>query len=159
MPAGKYVWSLGRILVRRLQPQQDMRSLWLSMSFLVLAACNSSTGDTVAPDATPGVDYALTCESGATTFPLLDKRCAAPADCAIVRHMVSCCGTMVAIGLAKSDVTTFSAAETDCEAGYPGCGCASQPTEAEDGRSEVDGTIQVDCVDQRCTTYVPFGGN
>ncbi len=155
MRVANYRWSFGRVLVRRLQIQPTMRSLWLSLSFLLLAACNSSSSGAPAPDAAPGVDYALTCESGAADFPLLDKRCTAPADCVIVQHMVSCCGTMVAIGLAKTDINAFSAAEADCSAGYPGCGCASQPTAAEDGRTAVDGTIQVDCVDQRCTTYVP----
>jgi len=132
-----------------------MRLMWLSMSFVLVAACSSQGSGAPAPDARPGADYALTCESGAAKFPALDKHCTAPADCAIVQHMISCCGTMIAIGLAKSDAATFAAAETDCEAGYPGCGCASQPTAAEDGRTQVDGTIQVDCVDQRCTTYVP----
>ncbi len=129
-----------------------MRSSVLAI-LLGLTACASHGSSP--PDAPPGADFELTCESDATEFPLLDKRCVAPSDCAIAQHMVSCCGTMIAIGLANTSIAAFDSAETACAAGYPGCGCASLPTAAEDGRTEVDGTIEVTCDAGSCTTFVP----
>jgi len=120
---------------------------------LVLTAC--STHGESPPDGAAGGDFKLTCESDATQFPLLDKRCVGPSDCAIARHMISCCGTMIAIGLANTSTAAFDTSESACAAGYPGCGCASLPTAAEDGRTEADGTIEVTCEAGLCATFVP----
>lgn len=156
-----------------------MRLSWFTIAVLVLAACGSSSGgnaDAAATidgpaagidagaagadagptaDAAPGT-YSLTCESGATTFPPLDKRCGNPGDCAIAYHQNDCCGSEIAIGVASGSLAAFNAAEADCAAGYPACGCAAQPTKAEDGRDTTDGTtIKVACQNGQCTTYVP----
>jgi hypothetical protein len=119
---------------------------------LGLGACGSDDG--LPPDAGPG-EIALACESGGTTFPLLDKSCGAPTDCFVAVHMINCCGTQTAIGLNVSSQMAFTAAEASCAAAYPGCGCAQFPTTAEDGRSELLGPIQVDCRASRCVTFVP----
>jgi hypothetical protein len=69
--------------------------------------------------------------------------------------MVNCCGTMVAVGVNQSESAAFDAAESACEAMYPGCGCASQPTTADDGQSSGDSAaFHVDCVGGVCSTYV-----
>lgn len=128
-----------------------MRAIALAL-VAVLAACDSDS-DTDA-DASSGA-FQLVCESGGTTFPTLDKACSAPSDCFIAAHMMNCCGTRVAIGLNVSSQSAFTAAETACSNAYPACGCAELPMQAEDGRREDMGTIQVDCRDQRCFTYVP----
>jgi hypothetical protein len=124
-----------------------MRLSWL---FVLVTGC-ASHGST-ADDAPPGD---LICESGAASFPALDKSCTQASDCFVARHMVSCCGTLVALGFNVASESAFTAAETACAAGYPGCGCASQPTAAEDGRTEVDGAIAVHCIAQQCLTFVP----
>ncbi|HTN26585.1 MAG TPA: hypothetical protein VL180_02265 [Burkholderiales bacterium] len=95
------------------------------------------------------------CESHGTTFPLLEKSCSVTSDCFIALHMVSCCGTQTAIGLATTSESEFTAAENKCEMAYPGCGCAEGPTTAEDSRNETMGTIQVECRAGACTTFVP----
>ena len=130
--------------------------------FLLLTACSShSTGASPdAPsdgtaDAPSNGTYQLACESHATTFPLLDKSCMSTSDCFIALHTVSCCGTEIAVGLSTSSQVTFNTVEAACDAGYPGCGCASGPTRAEDGRGEDQGAIQLECRAGSCTTYVP----
>ena len=127
-----------------------MRAIVLAI--LVAAACGSDP-DTRA-DAADGT-FQLACESGATTFPDLDKTCSVPGDCFVAIHMINCCGTSVAIGLNVSSQSEFGAAEIACGDAYPACGCAQFPTRAEDGRTEDMGTIQVDCRDHRCFSYIP----
>ena len=118
----------------------------------VLCACGSPGQAT--PDGPDG-GYALTCESGGATFPLLDKSCSVASDCFVAVHQINCCGTQTAIGLNASSQSAFSSAETQCSGAYPGCGCAQFPTTAEDGRSEDMGAIQVDCRSGQCFTFVP----
>ena len=118
---------------------------------LVIAACSESGSNGPPPDD----PFELACESQGAHFPLLEKACSVASDCFIALHQVSCCGTEVAIGLSVASQDAFTQAETECAGAYPGCGCASLPTAAEDGRSEVDGAIQVDCREQRCVTFVP----
>jgi hypothetical protein len=129
-----------------------MRSLILVVA---VAACGHHTS------VPPGVDgplpSSLICESTHQPFPqnAYDKTCSTVADCTIVDHMISCCGTMRAIGLRTSAVAAFTPVEQDCESHYPGCGCASGPTQAEDGRTSIDGTILVACTPNGCATFVP----
>jgi hypothetical protein len=130
-----------------------MRALLLAM--VVTVGCshhNSVPPDDV--DAPPG-DFELACESHATTFPLLDRSCSVATDCVIANHMIDCCGTFNAIGINIVSESAFAAAENTCEAGFPGCGCASRPTMAEDGRTRADGPIALRCENQVCRTYVP----
>ena len=134
--------------------------LTLALSgLMVLGGCGSSSSPGgadagVQPDGAAGADYQLTCESGATTFPPLDKSCTQASDCAVVTHTISCCGSQIAIGLASGSVGAFNTAEATCDAGYPGCGCAALPTKAEDGHDNTDGVIAVRCEQHRCMTYV-----
>lgn len=127
-----------------------MRSPFVAL--VVIAACGGRSHD-AAPDAAG--DFTLACESHAAAFPTLDKSCATAADCVVVQHMISCCGTEVAIGLAATSKAAFDSAELACTGGYPGCGCAAQPTAAEDGRNVTMGAIAVRCTEHRCATYVP----
>jgi len=118
---------------------------------LYMAACSES-GTSGPPPETP---FELACESQGASFPLLEKACAVASDCFVALHQVSCCGTEAAIGLSVASQDAFDRAEATCAGAYPGCGCASLPTQAEDGRSVVDGAIQVDCREERCVTFVP----
>ena len=117
--------------------------------FIDAAAADGAPGDA------PGNIQVLNCEANGAGFPPLDKSCGAPTDCAIALHMYVCCGSLRAFGINASAVATFNEAENACRPLYPGCGCPSQPTEAEDGRNASQGTIMVDCVASRCLTYVP----
>jgi hypothetical protein len=85
--------------------------------------------------------------------------CASDDDCALVFHQVNCCGTYVAWGILGADAPAFAHAETICEGTYPACGCASQPTLAQDG-NEGSGfeTFSVRCVQGSCRSYVPDKG-
>jgi hypothetical protein len=119
----------------------------------LLVACSSHpTGSSI--DAPAGY-VELACESHGTTFPALDKSCVAASDCFVADHMVSCCGTLTALGFNVASKSAFTTAESRCAAAYPGCGCATGPTTAEDGRSTLDGTISVRCDTGVCATYVP----
>jgi hypothetical protein len=89
-------------------------------------------------------------------FPTFDKTCTMAADCATALHMVSCCGTLTAIGINVAEKPAFTAAETTCEMQYPGCGCAQSPTTTEDGKTSMDDTqIQVGCTNGQCMTFLP----
>jgi len=123
----------------------------LTLLLILITACNES--GSAPPDAAGTSE--LSCESGDHVFPALDKTCTRASDCFIARHMVSCCGTLIAVGLNTSSQSVFETTEAACAADFPACGCASQPTAAEDGRTEENGTIEVDCREQRCTTFVP----
>jgi hypothetical protein len=134
-----------------------MRALAVVVSVLTINCGHTSPGDHPADassDGAPG-SVQIACESHGTTFPLLEKSCQLAADCFIALHEVSCCGTEVAIGLNKGAQAAFTPAEMTCEAAYPGCGCASMPIMAEDGRTEAMGTIAVRCDTNQCRTYVP----
>jgi hypothetical protein len=89
-------------------------------------------------------------------FPAFDKTCAADDECAVKFHQINCCGTRVAIGINNAGSAAFDEAEAACQAMYPGCGCAQEPTKAEDGKTALDeSTIQVACTGGACATFVP----
>ncbi|MBK6520670.1 MAG: hypothetical protein IPG04_42720 [Polyangiaceae bacterium] len=99
-----------------------------------------------------GVDVA--CDGG--VFPSFDVACDGEADCAIVLHQTDCCGTRVALGVRSDQVHTFDIAEAVCVSQYPECGCAAQPTTAEDGQTAAsEDLIEVTCDAGSCTTFVP----
>jgi len=104
-----------------------------------------------------GGSGAIDCsKTGAGAFPDFDKTCAAAADCVLKFHQINCCGTRDAIGINKDQGAAFDAAEMTCEMQYPGCGCAQQPTTAEDGKTAQDESmIMVDCKSGKCSSYVP----
>jgi hypothetical protein len=113
------------------------------------------------PDAGPDADAcgAIGCvncsTSGTPMFPTFDKTCASDADCALEFHQISCCGTRIAIGVRASVSAAFDAAEAACESMYPACGCAQQPTKAEDGKEGPENTMQVACTMGACSSFVP----
>src|SRR5512138_1713743 len=116
---------------------------------VVLATSCTSHGSN--PDASPTSEQ-LACESKGTTFPSLEKACLVASDCFVAQHMISCCGTRIAVGFNVASEPAFTSAETTCAMAYPGCGCASGPTKAEDGRTTIDGTITVRCDTGLCRT-------
>jgi hypothetical protein len=95
--------------------------------------------------------------SGATgsKFPTFDSSCQIDGDCALEFHQVSCCGTRVAVGVAVSASAAFAVAETSCEKMYPGCGCAQEPTKADDGKTGDEKLIKVQCKTGGCYTFFP----
>jgi hypothetical protein len=119
---------------------------------------DSASADSAVNDITSAGDLPstgkLTCQG--YTMPAFSKACAARGDCVIVTHTINCCGTKTAIGLAAKDRVAFGAEEAICDATYPKCGCATGPTQTDDGSSAPfsAGAIAVDCVAGVCTTYV-----
>lgn len=102
-------------------------------------------------DATAGV----MCTGTTGVFPTFDKTCTTPDDCVIGVHQTNCCGATIAIGLAKPEQPRFAAAEAQCVAQYPPCGCPATPTVAEDGRNPIAGqSIVVECQSRQCMTTV-----
>ncbi len=81
--------------------------------------------------------------------------CAVDGDCALALHQVNCCGTFHAWGVTADVLPAFAEAETACEASYPLCGCASQPTLAQDGNtgSSLE-DLAVACQQGACHSYV-----
>lgn len=91
-------------------------------------------------------------------FPGVGKECAVDGDCAVVFHQTDCCGSQSAIGVDADTVDAFNKTEAMCAATWPGCGCAPQPTIAEDGESAQDpAQIVAQCVDNLCQSAVPDG--
>jgi hypothetical protein len=88
------------------------------------------------------------------TFPTFSKACRGDGECAIGVHQINCCGSQKAIGMNRGEVPRFEAAEKLCRSQYPRCGCPTLPTVAEDGRSEIQGSILVRCDAGACMTYV-----
>jgi hypothetical protein len=100
---------------------------------------------------------AVACTGSNPTFPTFDKTCERADECFIAFHMISCCGTQVAIGMSTVETDRFNADEARCEAQYPPCGCPVGPTQAEDGHTTSDNSqIVVQCTAARqCMTAVP----
>jgi len=131
--------------------------------------CGCPQGPVVAEDGSQAfdpADVAVTCVFGAcqTQVPpcALVKpfewanSCATDSDCALALHQVNCCGTYHAWGIAATGAQAFAEAEAACEASYPACGCASQPTLAQDGNtaSSLD-DLAVTCQEGACRSHVP----
>ena len=66
-------------------------------------------------------------------------------------HQINCCGTEIATGLNHSERAAFDSFEAACVVTYPGCGCASLETMADDGTTGW-GDASVSCVVGTCTT-------
>lgn len=89
----------------------------------------------------------------------IDRRCLSDDECAVAMHQVNCCGTFVATGISASEAESFAGLEAACEASYPGCGCATQPTTTDSGETVGEpSTVQVACITRGpggiCMTYV-----
>jgi len=127
----------------------------LAAAALLLPGCHASVSatDDAAPtgDAIAGVQ----CTGMSGMFPTFDKTCTTPNDCAIGVHQTNCCGATIALGLTKAEQSRFAAAEAQCVAQYPACGCPATPTVAEDGRNPIAGqSIVVECQSRMCMTTV-----
>jgi hypothetical protein len=101
------------------------------------------------------VTATIACSGDTIAFPKFAKECSGDEQCAIAKHQINCCGTKAAIGIQAAASEDFLAAEQVCEAQYPKCKCAVGPTQAEDGKTEQDGAIQVHCAASQCATFVP----
>jgi hypothetical protein len=73
------------------------------------------------------------CTGANPTFPAFDRSCNTVADCVVVHHETSCCGSQLIMAINHGELARFQAAESICDLQYPPCGCASQGPEAEDG--------------------------
>lgn len=120
------------------------------------AAADATAADVAPADVAPAdAGPAVMCSGKDWYFPKFSKTCASDDDCVIANHMVNCCGSLIALGIAKTDKAAFDAAEKICDNQYPGCGCASQGTQAEDGFTSLMGDpIAVKCNAGTCGTYV-----
>lgn len=133
----------------------SIRSLFLGALAVLAPGCHSDRA--TAADAAPGGDAVGGIQCGGATgmFPTFDKTCAVADDCAIGVHQTNCCGATLAIGMAKAELTRFTADEKICVDQYPPCACPTTPTVAEDGHTPVAGqSIVVDCASRRCMTTV-----
>lgn len=93
-----------------------------------------------AADAGEGFDASAIAFADAGALVCLDaglddysRACTVDGDCAVVMHMIDCCGTFFAFGIAASETGRFTTDEAACSATYPACGCAAGPTMVEDG--------------------------
>jgi len=126
---------------------------WLA---LLLAACGSgSLTLDGGPTGTGGTSGAAACQMALA----VDRSCTTATDCVVVSHTSSCCGSSQAIGIRNSAQTTFQMLEAQCDASYPACGRAAGPPTVDDGSQIMfNGTAGLDCVQGKCTTFVPACG-
>lgn len=75
----------------------------------------------------------IRCTGSNQTFPTFDKTCTSEANCVLVHHTTSCCGSQLIMAINQSEQARFRSAESICDQQYPACGCASQGPTAEDG--------------------------
>lgn len=96
------------------------------------------------------------CTGGNPTFPSFEKSCNTVADCVVVHHETSCCGSQLIMAINHGELARFQAAESICDKQYPACGCASQGPEAEDGTQLPWGSenlILAGCDNKICRTH------
>jgi hypothetical protein len=106
----------------------------------------------------------LACLSAAGQLDGSLKTCQSDSDCAVEQEQTDCCGTILYVGVNTASVAKFGACETAWVAHFPGCGCASNQTKTEDGKSSTFGMDSggplVHCTDftmsgGTCLTYTP----
>lgn len=106
-----------------------------------------------------GVGGDVRCTGPDPAFPTFDKGCSSDANCVLVRHTTSCCGSQLFMGINHAELARFQAAESICDSQYPACGCASQGADAEDGTMVPWGSesrIVVSCNNGVCLSH--YGG-
>ena len=94
---------------------------------------------------------------GTYAFPSFDKSCATDNDCIVKFHTIICCGTQTAWGVNAAARAAFESAETACDAAYPGCGCPTGATTAEDGKTSLAGDgsdFFASCTAGQCHSFV-----
>jgi hypothetical protein len=102
------------------------------------SAQDSSVVDAASHDA--AIDHAADtgiggCSASADSghFPAFADACSSLSDCVMVLHQLDCCGSLAAIGINVAVRNDFDVAEQTWQASCPACGCAQQPTNAQDG--------------------------
>jgi hypothetical protein len=92
------------------------------------------------------------------------KTCHADTDCVIVQEQIDCCGTILYLGIASVSSSEYAACEAAWVAHLPACGCSSDQTKTEDGKTNYPGmdaaAPRVHCIDFTmsggvCMTYTP----
>jgi hypothetical protein len=153
---------------------------------LLLTACGGSTGglsggndsgtdargdaspgddisDSAVPDGSGDAGY-LACMSASGQLDGSLKTCQSDTDCVIEQEQTDCCGTILYVGVRSASAGMFDACEAAWVAHFPGCGCDSNKTTTEDGKTtspDVDGGgPEVHCTDFTmssgvCMTYTP----
>ena len=163
---------------------------WIGLATVALMACGGSTAESVNPtdgggrdaqvdgapaDSAPGSDVAvvdapadspayLACMSATGQLDDSLKTCQSDTDCVIKQEQTDCCGTILYVGVDKASAAQFDTCEAAWVAHFPGCGCASNQTKTEDGKSTAlgmdSGGPEVHCIDFTmsggiCMTYTP----
>jgi len=95
------------------------------------------------------------CGTDAGLFSNVITGCTLAAGCVVVLHQVDCCGTTVAIGINHASRMAFDQDEAQWRASCPACGCAAQPTIAENGRPCDLMTCTVSCTNNLCRSEGP----
>jgi hypothetical protein len=141
------------------------------------AATDGGGGDASAPapdagpasDALPGTDAApapdaavvdggapeIDCRQVPPVFPRFDRSCSSAMDCALGEVQINCCGSMAVTGIAAGELARFQAAAAICASQFPGCGCPTMPTIADDGTSNQGIPATVSCENNVCTSSFP----
>jgi len=85
------------------------------------------------------------------------KACKSDTDCVIKQEQIDCCGTILFVGVDVTSTKQFDVCETAWVAHFPGCGCATDYTETEDGKRT---TLGIDAGGPlvRCTNFTSNGG-
>jgi hypothetical protein len=114
------------------------------------------TGPDASVDSSPDGGQTVQCGGENHFFPTFSDACTSDADCNIGLHQINCCGTKVAIGVTGGDYAAFEKAEATCSQQFPKCGCATFPTQAQDGFTAAMGNegLGVRCMEGMCRTFV-----
>src|SRR5208282_1449656 len=93
----------------------------------------------------------LACFDGMGQLSASLKTCHSDTDCVIDEEQTDCCGTLLYVGVDTASVSSFAVCEAAWVAHFPGCGCASDVTRTEDGKSTTaaidGGGPRVHCTD------------
>lgn len=106
-------------------------------------------------DGTCAWDIAACPVSSCDMVTKVSRACTTASDCTYGVHQTDCCGSTHAIGISTSAASSFASEEKACDATYPACGCAAQPTVDDSGKPGT--AFAVDCVSGVCTTHVTTG--
>ena len=125
----------------------------------VLKACNAKGECVSDAPALLGCDMEIECTAGGENiFPEPEKACAADDECTVVFHQINCCGTEDAWGIATWWEEDFQKAEAICENQYPGCGCPTMQTTADDGKTHFEKKMfAASCIEGQCQSTVLSG--
>jgi len=153
-----------------------IRRFCVGFALAVMAGCGGATAggpsdaspaeaavDSGPADAGPDAPY-LACMSASGQLNASLKTCTTDADCVIKEEQTDCCGTTLYVGVSNTQAAAFDTCEAQWVAHFPGCGCASNQTGTEDGKTgrqgDDGGAPQVRCTDFTsnggvCMTYRP----